>query len=838
MPELDRSSIASGRRVCDERSTRFARTAIDHSMETRGVSAVDQLLRIVEPPLRYLATANPKRLAPNALPTARILELIEQAAAEGGADRSALERLRVLVSDFPLDVEDARHRHAAEGLRALERLKRPAAPAAVYLPTEGDLGPALALLAAPAQFLKGVGPKRAADLGRFGIATLEDILYHLPFRYEDRRSLTPIAGLVPGTEATVAAEIVAVGTSYAGRRRRRILEAKASDGHGILTLTWFHQIGYFQQKLKAGTRIVLHGKLETSYGRRQMIHPEVEVLEGAEDELGRIVPIYEKPTDMSVGAMRKIVHAARSEIGKLLPSVLPADIAARRGLVGLAAAFADVHEPARDADVEPLNRKCSEAHRSIVFDELFFLELGMMLRKHSIAEEPGIAFRPRGELDGRLRGQLPFHLTRAQERVLGEITRDMAEPHPMNRLVQGDVGSGKTIVAVLAALAAIECGYQVALMAPTEILAEQHCATVGGWLRRLAIEPVLLTGKLRPAARKQVYATLASGEAPFLVGTHAIIQEGVRFARLGLGIIDEQHRFGVLQRKALKGLGENPDILLMTATPIPRTLAMTLYGDLDLSFLDELPPGRRPIETRVVRERDRERAYGLVRAALDRGEQAYLVFPLVEESEATDLRSAKAMARELATGAFRGYRLGLLHGQMKSEEKDAVMRRFQAGDHQLLVATTVIEVGIDVPNATLLVVDHAEQFGLAQLHQLRGRIGRGSKQSLCVLVSTGRAGPQGYERLKILERESRGSAIAEADLEHRGPGELLGLRQSGLPDFRAANLVRDARILEEARRDAETYLASDPALRAPGSQRLRQVLEHRWRGRLGLAKIG
>ncbi len=808
-------------------------------MPAKSTSPIEELLRAVESPLRYLAEAAPKRLAPNALPTARIVALIDQAEAAEPGFREPLLRLREIFADFPLDDEELRRHRAAAGLEQAARLRSSAPqPGPRYELTEGPIGPLLERLSAPAQFLKGIGPRRAEQLARLGLATFEDLLYHLPFRYEDRRELRRIAELRLGEEATTVVEIAAAGEGRAGRARRRIFEAKATDGSGVLTLTWFHQVAYFAAKLKPGARVVVHGRLELGYGRRQMIHPEIDVLAGEEDELGRIVPVYEKPTEMSVGAMRKIVRAALAEVGDRVPSVVPAAVAERRQLVDLATALREAHEPGREADVRALDEKRSRAHRSIVFDELFFLGLGMMLRKSQIAEEPGIAFRPKGALAARLRASLPFRLTAAQERVLEEIAADMALPHPMNRLVQGDVGSGKTIVAVLAALAAIECGYQVALMAPTEILAEQHHATVSALLEPLRISPTLLTGKVQGRSRERLYAALAAGEATFLVGTNAIIQEGVRFRRLGLGVIDEQHRFGVLQRKALKGLGENPDILLMTATPIPRTLAMTLYGDLDLSFLDELPPGRQPIETHVVRDRDRAAAFERVRKELDCGRQAYLVFPLVEESEATNLRSAKQMARELATGALRGYRLGLLHGQMKSEEKEAVMRRFQAGDHQVLVATTVIEVGIDVPNATVMMVDHAEQFGLAQLHQLRGRVGRGAASSSCLLVSTGRAGPAGYERLKLLEREARGAKIAEADLEHRGPGEMLGLRQSGLPDFRVANLVRDLHVLEDARREGEVVLREDPGLRSAASAALRQVLEHRWKGRLGLARVG
>jgi ATP-dependent DNA helicase RecG len=812
---------------------------------------LEELLRVAEPPLRFLARGGAARLAPNALPLERIRALAE-AAAEGAPDavRASVVRLRDVFATLPLDDPDRRREQARLGLEEIERLRRvesgeappPPAAAPAYRLRADDPAADFAHLDSDVQFLKGVGPRRAEQLARLGLKTLEDLLYHLPFRYDDRRSIAPISRLRPGEEATCVGEILAVGEGYAGRTRRKLLEARIGDGSGSLTLTWFHQVAWFKSRLAIGMRVLVHGRVEHRLGRPQIIHPELERLdteeEGEAEALGGIVPIYGKPGEMSVRAMRGIVSAARAAIGERIPSVLPAEIAERRGLLDLEGGFAVVHEPSAEADVVALNAGRSHAHRAIVFDELFFLQLGMGLRKNATATEPGISFRPEGRLAARFRERLPFRLTGAQERVLAQIAKDMAEPRPMNRLVQGDVGSGKTVVAALSALAAIECGHQAAFMAPTEILAEQHARNLAAWLDPLGVSSRLLTGRITGRVRREVLGDLAAGQLDLVVGTHAIIQEGVEFRRLGLGIVDEQHRFGVMQRKKLAGLGENPDVLLMTATPIPRTLAMTLYGDLDLSFLDELPPGRRPIETRVVRERDRESAYARIREELEAGRQAYAVFPLVEESDATDLRSAKKMAGELAAGPFRGFRLALVHGQMKSDEKDAVMRRFQSGEAQLLVSTTVIEVGVDVPNATVMIVDHAEQFGLAQLHQLRGRVGRGAEQSYCFLISTFRAGRDGYERLKLLERETDGSKIAEADLKIRGPGELLGVRQSGLPDFRAANLVRDVRILEEAREEAATVLARDPGLDSPASHALRVVLEHRWRGRLGLARVG
>ncbi|HXQ21064.1 MAG TPA: ATP-dependent DNA helicase RecG, partial [Candidatus Acidoferrales bacterium] len=525
-----------------------------------------------------------------------------------------------------------------------------------------------------------------------------------------------------------------------------------------------------------------------------------------------------------------------------LPSVLPERVVAAARISDLRQAMQLLHTPARDADVEALNAARSLGHRSLVFDELFFLQLGMSLRRRSVEIESGLALPERDTLTRRLYELLPFQLTGAQQHVLREILADMAKPHPLHRLVQGDVGSGKTIVALFAALVAIENERQAAFMAPTELLAEQHFSTIRGFTEQLGVRTALLTSELTKAQRRVIYGHIKAGEVQLVVGTHAIIQEGIAFKALGLGVIDEQHRFGVLQRAALRRLGGTegitPDILLMTATPIPRTLAMAVYGDLDISVLDELPPGRQPVRTLLRHEGERAKVYDLVKHELDGGRQGYVVYPLVESSDVSELRDATTMARELARTVFHGYRVGLVHGKMKSAEKDAVMRRFKAGDVQLLVSTTVIEVGIDVSNATVMVVEHAERFGLAQLHQLRGRVGRGGDASTCILITPFHRGEDTHRRLEAMAATNDGFKIAEVDLELRGPGELLGTRQSGLPDFRVANLIRDRGILEEARHAADAWLRQDPKLQRPESQPLRTVLAHRWAGRLELAEIG
>jgi len=676
---------------------------------------------------------------------------------------------------------------------------------------------------------------------------VEDLLYHLPFRYEDRRRMRDIASVQIGEVAGIVGEIVQLEERTVGRNRRRILEGTLRDASGLLGLVWYSHVTSYRARYRSGQRCRVYGRIDRSpAGGKCIVHPDIEPNPDSAANAG-IVPVYEKPTTMPVATMRRIAQRAAADFADAVPRVIPAALVADAQIADPGLALRALHNPAPDADVDRLNQFASRAHRALVFDELFFLQLGLGLKRRQIAREAGLPLTGGGDLLKRLAAALPFKLTGAQRRVIAEIRADLGRPHPMHRLVQGDVGSGKTVVALFAALAAIEQGYQAAFMAPTELLAEQHHRTLTGLTDGLGIRTALLTGEAGRGKRSALRTALENGETQLAVGTHALIQAGVRIPRLAVGVIDEQHRFGVLQRAALTQLrgdpeGPVPHILLMTATPIPRTLAMTIYSDLDVSLLDELPPGRQPVRTHIVNEAARKQLYDKVKEHLARGRQAYIVYPLVEKSEKEDLRDATTMCTALRETVFAGTNthVALLHGRMKADEKEAVMRRFRDGDIHVLVTTTVVEVGVDVPNASVMVIEHAERFGLSQLHQLRGRVGRGDSEAICLLVApyVGDRESDTYRRLKAMATTTDGFKIAEVDLELRGPGDFLGTRQHGLPDFRVASLIRDTRTLAEARDAAERWLTLDPHLQSPESAPLRQVLEHRWKGRLGLAEIG
>ncbi len=689
----------------------------------------------------------------------------------------------------------------------------------------------------PVQFVKGVGPRRSEMLANSGIETVEDLLYHLPFRYEDRRRVITSDQVQRGNDATLVGRIGKVRQRPLRGRGRSLLEAVFEDDGGRLGLVWFHQAAYFKKRLEAAERWLVHGRVESARGGGlQMVHPEIEPLEGEVEEAARIVPVYQKPTDLPLAAMRRIVGAAVDGAAGQATSAVPAPLRERLGLMSPARALVDVHSPSRDVDPGDLARFATPAHRSLIFEELFGLQVGMRLRKRRRAEERGAVIP---ESEERVKGflaTLAFSPTAAQSRSAAEIAVDLAGAAPMNRLLHGDVGSGKTLVAFTAVIRAASASYQSAVMAPTELLAEQHFETMRPWAEALGIRIALLSGTLRAAAAAGVREGLAGGHIDLVVGTHALVQQSTSFARLGLAVVDEQHRFGVMQRAAL-GAGE-VNTLLLSATPIPRTLALALYGDVEVSVLDEMPPGRRPVVTRVLEESSRERLFERMGRAMSEGRRCYMVYPLVEESEKTDLADATSMAKELSEGPFKDFKIELLHGRMSAADKDRVMRAFKGGAVDCLVTTTVVEVGIDVPEATIMVVEHAERFGLAQLHQLRGRVGRGQAESFCCLVAGKERGPDAIERLRTLERTNDGFEVAEADLRIRGPGEYLGTRQSGLPAFQAANLVRDAELLEMARVEAEAWLARDGDLSSPDSAVLKLAMERRWGDKLGLAQVG
>lgn len=697
------------------------------------------------------------------------------------------------------------------------------------------------------RFINGVGPRVAELLAKRGITTVEDAIFCLPLRYEDRRMLVPIKELKTGAVQMFHGTVVSV-ESGSTRGGKKVFEAVVGDESGSVVFKWFHGNPLWMKRTwRVGRHGLFTGEPVSFSYRLELHHPDVEWLEeGAEissvmaadpANFGRIVPVYPLTEGLHQKVMRKVV---RRVLDMFLPDVeglVPPRILSRHGFLPLREALGELHAPPDTASISTLNMGGTVAHRSVAFDEFFFWELGLALKKRGVALEDGIAFNVTHKYTKELARILPFQLTLAQRRVLSEIKADMMAPHPMHRLVQGDVGSGKTVVAMMAALVAVENGYQVAIMAPTEILAEQHWHNMHRWCEQLGISVEFLAASLKGKARKTALERVADGRASIVIGTHAVIQDKVEFIRLGLGIVDEQHRFGVLQRSTLKKKGFNPDILVMTATPIPRTLAMTIFGDLSLSVIDELPPGRMPIKTDVMYESRRKQVYGMVRDEVENGRQAYIIYPLVEESEKSDLKAAVQMAEHLASEIFPGIRVGLLHGRLKPEEKERVMASFKGREIDILVSTTVIEVGIDVPNATLMVVEHAERFGLSQLHQLRGRVGRGEHHSRCILLTSGKLSEDGEKRLHVMESTNDGFRIAEADLSIRGPGDFLGTRQSGLPDFRVANILRDGAILEKARSAAMELLENDSSLAGREGSLIRKELVRRWGTRLELAGV-
>lgn len=700
-------------------------------------------------------------------------------------------------------------------------------------------------LATPVSCLKGVGPQRAALLGERGITTVGDLLSYLPFRYEDRIRFIPIAELTPEQVSSVHAEVESGNLVRFAHRRDAMYRLRVRDGTGRLAVRFFHG-SYLNGRFKPGERLVLHGKVTADPyrpGRMEMINPEFELLGNVAEgtapdstEVGRIVPIYEAIGNFSSRLLRRVIYQMLQQADFRLPDPLPPELLERYRFPSRRDTLLAVHFPERDADLESLNAFRSPAQQRMIFEEFFFYQLGLAVHRQGERRRPGIAMRLREErIREALKRILPFKPTAAQKRVLAEIAADLERPAPMNRLLQGDVGSGKTIVALEAATAVIENGYQVALMAPTEILAVQHLLSARRVFAPLGYRVELLISGLSARDKVGALGRIASGEARFVVGTHALIEDPVRFARLGLVIVDEQHRFGVLQRKRLMEKGSAPHALVMTATPIPRTLALTLYGELDLSIIDEMPPGRTPIDTRWQTEDQLPGIWEFLRRGVAGGQQAYVIYPVIEDSK-QDLKAAKAEYERLAKSVFPRFRVGLLHGRMRSEEKEDVMERFRRGEIQVLVATTVVEVGVDVPNATMMVIEHADRFGLSQLHQLRGRIGRGPAKSHCLLVAPKNVTGESRERLETLAATSDGFQIAEKDLQQRGPGEFFGTRQHGDAAFRVAHLLRDHQLLELARREAFA-LAENPA-RAPELEGLLDSLAPAWEKRYHLASVG
>ena len=710
------------------------------------------------------------------------------------------------------------------------------------------------------QYVKGIGPRLAEVLAAKGIETVDDLLHYLPFRYEDRLNPRGISELRAGEMATVIAEVRNSGLFRT--RRMPIFEMVAGQGRSRVKCIWFNA-AYLRDKFKPGQMIALYGKVEENRGELQLVQPQFEIIGDASEEgsteaterkvaqsleIGRIVPIYETAGqgNLTPRWFRRIIRATLENLAPELPDPIPLAVRNHLSLISPREALWRVHWPEAGESLQDLQSSRTPAHIRLIFEELFFIELGLELKRREQKAQTGVAFRLDENVRTAIKKILPFHPTAAQKRVLKEIASDMEKPFPMRRLLQGDVGSGKTIVAFEAAIIAMENGYQVALMAPTEILAQQHYFSARRILEPAGYRVVLLTGSLEDDRKREIRRHISQGNAQLVIGTHALIEKKVEFAKLGLVIVDEQHRFGVLQRfKLMKKSGPEsdptaePDVLVMTATPIPRTLALTLYGDLDVSVIDEMPPGRTPIVTRRVSDDQSEKVWEFVRKQVAAGHQAYVVYPVIEENEENELKAAVKMYKELEKNIFPDLKVGLLHGRQDSELKEQVMRMFQKGGLDILVATTVIEVGVDVSNATVMVIEHAERFGLAQLHQLRGRIGRGAAKSYCILMTGGKVSEDGERRLNALVRTNDGFQIAELDLELRGPGEFFGTKQAGLPSFQVANLIRDRQLLEAAKREAAAVIAgpNTDVSQEEIDRALRHMRAH-WYKTYGLVEVG
>jgi ATP-dependent DNA helicase RecG len=684
------------------------------------------------------------------------------------------------------------------------------------------------LASTPLTELKGVGPALAARLEKLGLQRVEDLLFLLPLRYEDRTQLVKIGALVAGARCLVTGEVLLAEVAFRGRRN---LLVRIGDGSGQMTLRFFHFSRQQQAQFKPGVRLTCFGEARRGNNGFEMIHPEYRLLRAHEDAAmsDALTPIYPATEGVQQGRLRNLTDQALRAMQSAPPEeLLPADVTERLGMPSLAEAIRYLHRPPHDADVAQLSAGRHPCQQRLAFEELLAHYLSLRNLRALAETERAPALTGGGDVTERFVAGLPFELTGAQQRVVNDILADLAQGHPMMRLIQGDVGSGKTVVAAVACLKAIACGAQAAIMAPTELLAEQHWRSFADWFRPLGIEPAWLSGSQGSVARRESLAAIADGSAQLVVGTHALFQEGVEFDRLGLIVIDEQHRFGVHQRMALrdKGIGRagQPHQLVMTATPIPRTLAMAAYADLDTSVIDELPPGRQPVSTIALPDTRRGEVVTRVRSACEKGQQAYWVCPLIEESEALDYQAAEASYRML-TEALPELRVGLVHGRMRQVEKERGMLAFKEGRIQVLVATTVIEVGVDVPAASLMIIENAERMGLAQLHQLRGRVGRGARQSHCVLLYKPPLGRIAKERLAVLRDTNDGFVVAQRDLELRGPGEMLGTRQTGLPDYRVADLVRDAHLMPRVQATAET-------LRRSGAAQAEAVVK-RWLGDAG-----